>query len=870
MSRAAKSQAGVLRLYQPFLWLYPAEFRDEYRRELCLAFVDRWREEHSIAGALFVWLHAIFGIFYQAPREHYHMIIHDLRYAFRILRKDFSVTAAAILILALGIGSTTLVFSLANGLLLRPLPYWQPERIIAVTESSPKDPNETTQISFPNYFDIRNRTRLLEDIGVYDNNQAAVRGEGSAERIPSAVVSDGVFRVLGVEPLLGRAISLEDDTPGGPKVVLLSEELWQRRYGRDPHILGRTLQIDDSRWTVIGVMPARFHFPDRADLWFPLQMNPLKAPRTDYFLRAVARLKPGVSVEQATSELESLLEQIHRENPAVNNNWSARAIPIRDFVAGPYRKAVITLLVAVGLLLLIACANVSNLLLVKASARVREIAVRAALGATRRRLLRQLITESLLLGLAGGALGVLLAYLGIPALLSLIPVNLPLWMNFSPDSRVLGFAVAVSLLTTLGFGIVPAFGSFHADLTDSLKEGGRGGTSGRRSKFMRQGLVIGEVALSVILLAGAGLMIRSFLALRMQDLGYHPENVLTVTIDYPESRYPDGAPARAMLRRLSEEVASVPGLISTSFSSGIPLNDGWGRLFTIEGHPLDLKDMTFINHIVVTPGYFRTLDIPLLQGRDFTEDDFDAPRIVIVSDSFARKNWPKESPIGKRIRFGPPKNSEPWHTVVGVVADSKHGTYKGEDRASVYLPYNSEITPSALLVRTAGDPLQLQQSLRSRIVAFDPDIVVSRVFSLEQIIDRVGWQDRFLTVLFSCFAALALLLAAVGLYATISYSVSLGTHEIGIRMALGASASRVRAMILRQGMTLAVAGLFIGIAVAFALARLLKTQLYQISPHDPATYTAVPILLILVAALAAFLPARRATRVDPVIALRHE
>jgi putative ABC transport system permease protein len=870
MSRAAKSQAGVLRLYQPFLWLYPAEFRDEYRRELCLAFVDRWREEHSLAGALFVWVHAIFGIFYQAPREHYHMIIHDLRYAFRILRKDFSVTAAAILILALGIGSTTLVFSLANGLLLRPLPYWQPERIIAVTESSPKDPNETTQISFPNYFDIRNRTRLLEDIGVYDNNQAAVRGEGSAERIPSAVVSDGVFRVLGVEPLLGRAISLEDDTPGGPKVVLLSEELWQRRYGRDPHILGRTLQIDDSRWTVIGVMPARFHFPDRADLWFPLQMNPLKAPRTDYFLRAVARLKPGVSVEQATSELESLLEQIHRENPAVNNNWSARAIPIRDFVAGPYRKAVITLLVAVGLLLLIACANVSNLLLVKASARVREIAVRAALGATRRRLLRQLITESLLLGLAGGALGVLLAYLGIPALLSLIPVNLPLWMNFSPDSRVLGFAVAVSLLTTLGFGIVPAFGSFHADLTDSLKEGGRGGTSGRRSKFMRQGLVIGEVALSVILLAGAGLMIRSFLALRMQDLGYHPENVLTVTIDYPESRYPDGAPARAMLRRLSEEVASVPGLISTSFSSGIPLNDGWGRLFTIEGHPLDLKDMTFINHIVVTPGYFRTLDIPLLQGRDFTEDDFDAPRIVIVSDSFARKNWPKESPIGKRIRFGPPKNSEPWHTVVGVVADSKHGTYKGEDRASVYLPYNSEITPSALLVRTAGDPLQLQQSLRSRIVAFDPDIVVSRVFSLEQIIDRVGWQDRFLTVLFSCFAALALLLAAVGLYATISYSVSLGTHEIGIRMALGASASRVRAMILRQGMTLAVAGLFIGIAVAFALARLLKTQLYQISPHDPATYTAVPILLILVAALAAFLPARRATRVDPVIALRHE
>ncbi len=870
MSPPRASQAGVLRLYQPFLRLYPAEFRDEYRRELCLAFVDRWREEHSFAGLLFVWLQAVSGIFSQAPKEHYHMIRHDLRYAFRILRKDLSVTAAAILILALGIGSTTLVFSLTNGLLLRPLPYPQPERVIAVTESSPKDPNETTQISFPNYFDIRARTRLLEDIGVYTPGQSAVRGEGAAERIPSASVSDGIFRVLGAEPLLGRAISREDDAPSAPKVVVLSEELWQRRYGHDPNVLGRTLQIDDSRWTVIGVMPAGFHFPDRADLWFPLQMDPLKAPRTDYFLRAVARLKPGVSIEQATSELESLLEQIHRENPAVNNNWTAHAIPIREFVAGSYRKAVITLLVAVSLLLIIACANVCNLLLVKASARVREIAVRTALGATRRRLLRQLITESLLLGLAGGVLGVVLAYAGIPALLSLIPVNLPLWMNFSPDHRVLGFALAVSLLTTLGFGIIPAFGSFHTDLTDSLKEGGRGGTTGIRGKLMRHALVVGEVTLSVILLAGAGLMIRSFLALRTQDLGYRPQNVLTMTLDYPEARYADGAPARAMLRRLTEEVSSLPGIISTSFGSGIPLNDGWGRIFTIEGHPVDLKDMTFINHIVVTPGYFRTLSIPLLQGRDFTEDDFNSPRIVVVSDSFAKKNWPNESPLGKRIRFGPPKNNEPWHTVVGVVAESKHGTYKGEDRASVYLPYNAEITPNALLVRTTGDPLLLQQAIRARIVAFDPDIILSRIFSLEQIIARVSWQDRFLTVLFSAFAVLALFLAAVGLYATISYSVSLGTHEIGIRLALGASASRVRAMILRQGMTLAGAGLVIGIVVAFALARLLKTQLYEISPNDPVTYIAVPIVLILVAALAAFLPTRRATRVDPVVALRHE
>ncbi len=871
MSSTSKSHAaGALRFYQPFLWLYPAEFRDEYRRELCLAFIDRWREERSVAGLLFVWVLAVSGIFYQAPKEHYYMILHDLRYALRILRKDISVTAAAILILALGIGSTTLVFSLANGLLIRPLPYLQPDRLITVTEFNPKFSGQFAGIAFPNYHDIRARTRLLEDMGVYESGESAVRGEGPSERIQVASVSDGVLGILGVHPILGRAISHEDDLPGGPNVVLLSEELWQRRFGGDPSILGRTLQLDDTRRTVIGVMPAEFHFPERAEMWVPLQMDPAKSARTDYFLDGVARLKPGVSVEQASSEMESLLEQIHRENPAVNNNWSARAVPIREFLAGSYSTVAVTLLVAVFLLLLIACANVCNLLLVKASARVREIAVRTALGATRRRLLRQFVTESLLLGLAGGLLGVLLAYAGVPALLYLIPVDLPSWLSFSPDYRVLAFAFAISLLTTLGFGIIPALGSFRADLADSLKEGGRGGSTGMRSKLVRHALVVAEVALSVILLAGAGLMIRSFRALRAQDLGYHPENVLSVKIDYPDSRYKDGPPARALLRRLTDEVASLPGVSSTAFSTGAPLRDAWGRIFTTEDHLLDLKDMAFINHIVVTPGYFRTLALPILQGRDFTEDDFDSPHIVVVSQTFAKKNWPGQNPIGKRIRFGPPKNQEPWHTVVGVVADSKHQKYKGEDRATVYLPYSADNTPATLLVRTTADPLQLQQSIRSRVTAFDPDIIVSHVISLEQIIVNASWRDRFLAVLFTAFAGLALVLAAVGLYAIISYTVSLRTHEIGIRMALGASASRVRTMILRQGMTLAGIGLSIGILVAFALARLLKTQLYSVTPSDPATYTTVPILLILVAAFAAFLPSVRATRVDPVITLRQE
>jgi putative ABC transport system permease protein len=863
-------EAEAVRLYRGFLRLYPAEFRDEYGRELCLVFKDRCREESSRQSLWRVWFQAVSGILTEAPREHYQMIVRDFRYALRVLRKDPLVTAAAITILALGIGSTTLVFSLANGLLIRPLPFPEPDRVVAVGEYNPATGMEPRVINFFNYTEFRAHTRLLEDIGVYSSEDFPLRGEEAAERLPAAQMTDGVFHALRVAPVLGRFFTREDCLPQAPKVVVLGEELWQRRYGRDPKILGREVDSGDSRYTVVGVMPAAFHFPDRAEIWFPLQMDPAKASRTDYFLHSVARLKPGVSTAQATAEVQSLLDQIHRENPGANNGWGVRAVPIRDFMAGRYRTAVITLLAAVGFLLLIACANVSNLLLVKASARVREIALRTALGATRRRIIRQLMSEGILLGLAGGVLGVLLAYLGVPALLALIPIDLPRWMVFSVDHRVLGFALAMSLLTSLVFGIAPAFGLFSGNLTDTLKEGGRGGSSGLRQKLLRNGLVMGEVALSVTLLTGAGLMVRSFLALRTQSLGYQPEHVLSLNLGYPEKRYPDGAPARALIQRLTAEVSALPGVTSAVFSSGVPLSDDWGRVYTIEGRPVPLKDMPMVNHIVTTPGYFRTLGIPLLKGRDFSAADFDAPRIVIVGASFAKKHWPQENAIGKRIRFGPPRNNEPWHTVVGIAADSRHMTLKGEDRSNVYLPYSANFSPDSLLVRTTDDPLQLVKPIRDRIVGLDRDIAVSKIFSLEQIVDRAAWQDRFFTVLFVGFALLALVLAAVGLYATLSYTVSLHTHEIGIRMALGASAARVRNMVMRQGLTLAGAGLLIGLFGAFALTRLLKTQLYEISPLDPATYFTAPTVLLLVALLAAFLPTRRATRVDPIVALRHE
>jgi putative ABC transport system permease protein len=867
MALARHRETGVLRLYRHCLALYPSEFRDEYAHELCLTFADRWREERSPR----VWLEGLSGILQEAPKEHLQVILKDLRYALRILRKDTTVTLAALAILALGIGATTLVFSLANGLLLRPLPYADPGRIVAIGEYSPKDPNEYGQISFLNFRDYAARERLVENVGVYNGYSVILRGDGEAENVPAEAVSDGVLRSLGVAPILGRIFTREDTAPNAPKVVILSEELWTRRYSRDPQIVGRSIEVDSGKPTVIGVMPADLRFPSNTQLWLADRSDPAKAARTDYYMRAIARLKPGVTVEQAASEWESILQQIHRENQAANNNWKALVTPLRTFAAAAFRKQVIALLVAVALLLAIACANVSNLLLVKASARGREMAVRMAMGASRTRLVRQLASESVLLGLAGGALGTGLAYVGLPALLSLIPVDLPRWMKFSLDGRVLLFSLALSLATSLAFGLAPAFGSSVVDLSSSLKEGGRAGSGGVRHKLLRGGLVVGEVALSVILLAGAGLTVRSFLALRAQNLGYNPEHVLSMDVDYPDQRYPDGPKAHEMIRRLTADISSLPGVTSAAFTSGVPLGqDQWSRIYTIEGRPRALKDMPFVNHVVTVPGYFATLGIPLLEGRDFTEADYDNQHVLVVTRAFTRMNWPGESAIGKHVRFGPPVNNEPWFTIVGVAADNRHDLLKGRGRPVVYLPYSANVTPSSLLVRASGDPAKMVSAIRARMRAFDPDIALDHIVTLPQLIERASWQDRFLAILFLAFAVMALTLAAVGLYAALSYTVSLHSREIGIRMALGASTASVQGMLLRQGMALAVAGLAIGLAGALAMTRLLESQLYAISTSDPITYAVTPLVLLAVATLAVLVPARRATRVDPAIVLRSE
>jgi putative ABC transport system permease protein len=865
-----EGETGALRFYRGFLRLYPSEFRDEYAAELCFAFADLWRGEQSLAGRLRVSLHALAGVLIEAPREHCHMIAQDLRYAVRTMRKDAGMTAAAIAILALGIGAATLVFSLANGLLLRPLPYPEPGRIVSVNEINPAETHENGALNFLNYRDLRARTRTLSDLGLYGGDSGAIRGEGAAERVLGADTTDGFFGTLRMQPLIGRLFTREDMLPSSERVVVIGEDLWSRRYGRDPKILGRRLQIDDAQWAVVGILPSDFRYPGRCEMWRPLRLDPAKELRTDYGLVGIARLAPGVSMGEAKGELQALLDQIHRENPAADNHSTIRIRPMRDFMAGGYRNIVLVLLGGAALLLAIACANVSNLLLVKASGRAAELAVRTALGATRTRLIRQLVSEGALLGAAGGLLGIGLAYLGLPVLLSLIPVDLPAWMHFSVDIRVVAFAIAVSLATTIGFALAPALGWSAVNLADSLRAAGHAGGSGVRQKLMRDGLVVAEVALCVTLLAAAGLMVRSFVAMRYQELGYRPENVLTLGINYPEDRYPRGASVRALLDRIGGEIAAIPGVSSLAFTTGVPLHDGWSRVYTVEGRPQELKDMDVVDHVAVAPGYFHVLGIGMIEGRDFTEADYDSEMPLIVTEAFARKHWPGTSALGKRVRFGPPARNGPWRSIVGVARDERHGSLKGQNRPTVYVPYSVGITADQMVIRTSTDPIALKRAVESRIVSIDPDLVVGHLFTLGQLIDQAAWQDRFLTVLFTVFAALALALAAVGLYGVISYTVARSTREIGIRMALGASAAGVRGMVVRQGMTLAGIGLAIGLAAALALTRLLESQLYRVSPADPAAYGIAIALLLGSAGLAAWLPARRATRIDPAIALRSE
>ena len=800
-------------------------------------------------------------------------LLQDIRYGARMLRKSPGITSVAVLSLALGIGAISTIFSFVNGIMLRPLPYPKPERLVLLDETALKRGVISMGVSFPNFLDWRQQNNSFEDIACYDTGGFAIAGGAEPEQLKGAFVNQGLFEILGVAPILGRTFTADEDQPDHDLVVILSYALWQRRFGADPKILGQTLLLNNRPRVVIGVMPPGFQFPEVADAWGPLALTPKSYTRTDHGLETIARLKPGVTLEQAQAEMISIASNIEQQNPVTNEGLSVNVTSLRASLVGDYKKALLILLGVVGFVLLIACVNVANLLLARATARQKEIAIRAALGANRKRIFRQLLTESLMLGLIGGAIGLVLALWGMDLLLAAIPIDIPFWMKFDLDGRVLGFTFACSLLTGFVFGTAPALEASNPDLNETLKEGGRSG-AGRGRHRLRSLLVVAEIALSLVLLVGAGLMMRSFISLQNVDAGIHPEGVLTMSLGLPGAKYREPEKRIAFFQQLLERVRALPGVQSAGTVSNLPLSGNlWGRSLTVEGRPvLSVGEAPAINHCVISPNYLSAMGIVILKGRDFDDRDTkDAMKVTIIDERLAREYWPDEDPLGKRVRFGPPEDNEPWHTIVGVVRDVRHERLDAQTRKSVYLPFaQMPLGRSSLAIRSGGRPENLIGAVRNQVRELDSDLPLVRIMPMTEVVARSVWQPRLYTALFGVFAAVALILATVGIYGVMSYSVTQRTREIGLRMALGAQRHDVLGLVVGQGIMLAAIGVGVGLAAALMLTRLMSSLLFGVTATDPITFATVSVLLAGVAVGACFIPARRATKVDPMIALRYE
>jgi putative ABC transport system permease protein len=800
-------------------------------------------------------------------------LIQDLRYGVRTLMKSPGFAFVAVLTLALGIGANTAIFSVVNGVLLRALPYYEPERLVMVWADRPILQAQIGLDDFPvtvaDFIDWRNQNQVFEQMAAMFAPRMNLTGGSEPESVVGLRASASLFPLLGVRLAAGRAFLPEEDRVGADLVVVISHGLWQQRYEADPNIIGQKIILDNEAYTIIGVTAPNFQFPRRGevDLYLPTAFSPEQLNnRRRSFLTVLARLKPGITVQQASADMNSIARRLTEQYPHTNTGKGVRLTPLHQQTVGKARTALLILLGAVGFVLLIACANVANLLLARAAGRQKEMAIRAALGASRWRVVRQLLTESLLLATSGGAAGLLLALWGVELLLSVAPDNLPRAYDIRLDTRVAGFTLLVSLLTGILFGLLPALQASKIDLSVSLKEGGRD-AAGLLRRRLRGFLVVGEVALAFVLLVGAGLLIRSFARLTGVDPGLDPRGVLTMDILLPDAKY-SGGRGTAFFQQTLERVRALPGVEAAAVTNSVPLSGSHASTdFGIEGKPAPTQQTFNAGVRIISPDFFRTFRIPLVEGRLLAESDgANAPPVVVVNESLARIYFANEYPLGKRIKY-----KGVFRLIVGVVVDVKYSALDEEAKPEFYLTI-AQLPPTSMsmVVRTSGDPLQMLASVREQVWAVDKDIPITNIETMERLMTKSVAPRRFNLLLLGLFALVGLALAAVGLYGVMSYTVTQRTREIGVRMALGAQTGDVLRLVIREGMKLALIGVSLGLGGALALTRLLKTLLFDVSATDPLTFIVIAAVLIIVALLACWIPARRAASMDPLVSLRVE
>jgi len=815
----------------------------------------------------------------------------DVRYGARMLIKNPGVTIIVIIALALGIGANTAIFSVVNAVLIRPLPYAESERLVFLNEKSPV--LDEMSISYPNFLDWREHNQTFEKMGVYNRASYNLTGAGEAERIVTGQVSADLFSVLRVNPMLGRVFTNDEDKPGGTPVVVLSYGLWQRRFGGQQSVLDQPITLNGKSYTVIGIMPEAYAYPSRVEMWVPVgqlsDQASWKQRGNHPGLYGVARLKPGTTFEQADADMNNVGANLEKQYPDSNASTRPRLRPLLEIFVSESRRALWVIFGAVGFVLLIACANIANLLLARATARRKEMAIRTAVGASRWRIARQLLTESVLLSLTGGAIGLLLARWGVKLILYVSPDAIPRSREIGLDWTVLAFTLGVSVLTGILFGLIPAIQAGEVDVHETLKESGRG-NSGRQ--WLRSSLVVVEVATTLVLLIGAGLMIRSFYMLQKVNPGFSHEQLTSFSISLPEKKYANEEAQQSFYNQLITNIRSLPGVESVAAASGLPLgNNGWQTSFVIDGQPLPPREQTpLMEACLVTPDYFKAMNIPVLRGRVFNDHDDrshlagrDLSKLnenqraiaglnkIVIDEDFARKYWPNEDAVGRRVRLGREADS-PVLEVLGVVGRVKmESLNQNSDRVQGYFAYNQ--TPSdsmTVIIKGASDPNLLISSVRGVVKSIDPDQPIYSPRTMGEIRAESVAPERLNLTLLSLFAGIALVLAIVGIYGVMSYSVTQRTHEIGIRMAIGARPLDVFKMVMGNGMKLALLGVVIGLAGAFVLTRFMATMLFGVAPTDVMTFGGISVLLIAVALLACYLPGRRATKVEPTISLRYE